>query len=478
MKAPNLLPRVALVAAGVAFPPDETWALQAGLPQPEQVREFLDSFMPAAMQRYHIPGAAVSFVRGDQVALTRSYGVAERETGRSVTAETPFRVASVSKTLTAAALMRLVQRGDLTLETDVSRVLKRLQLRGDARGVVTLAHLLTHTAGLDEQRSLDRAVSPSAAEPLGAYLKRRMPARVMPPGVVISYSNFGYALLANIVEEVSGQLFPEFVQREVFAPTGMLRSTFDQLRPPNDLARGYDYRDGVYHLKPFRYDNAIGDGALMTTAADMGRFLAMLLSRGELHGTRVLSDSSVTLMLTRRFTNHPGLPGMCLGLYESFRNGHRVVMHEGSMDEGFESLLFLIPDARMGLFLVYNQANSNLRIDLMRDFFDRFFPGSQALPAPPTTAYRLDLWAGEYGHIRHPRSIPQRWVVPREKVVVTTDNGALRIAFSGASTARWIPIADDLFRREDSDRLIAFRRDEQGRPAYLFLGIDAYERLR
>jgi hypothetical protein len=232
----------------------------------------------------------------------------------------------------------------------------------------------------------------------------------------------------------------------------------------------------VYHLLPYRYNNTLGDGALITTAADIARFMAMLLGGGALDGVRVLSGASVGDMLTRRFTNHPALPGVTLGFFEGVRNGIPILLHEGSMDEGFESLLFLVPEDQIGLFLVYNQRNSNLRLDLLRSFFDRFYP---APPAPLTRRPSVGIPAlsGRYGHVRHPKAIPQRWFVPRERATVTALDDSLRIVFDGGSPTSWVPIGQDLFGREGSAARVAFRRDAEGRPLYMFLGVDAYERL-
>lgn len=452
-------------------------AQKVEVPGLDDVEAFFGRFMPAAMERYHIPGAAVSYAVGDKLVFARGYGRADRQTGQPVTVDTPFRLASLSKPVTAAAILRLVERGDLSLDTDVTRILGRFKLTGDQPGPVTVAHLLTHTAGLDEQRARDRFVDPAEAVPLGDYLARRMPSRIRPAGEIVSYSNFGYALLGYLVEQVSGRPFPEFVRQEVFQPAGMRRSTFDQSHRPADLAKGYDYREGVYHLLPFRHHNTVADGALISTAADMGRFAAILLSGGKPDDSHVLNESSVRLMLRRHFTHHPALPGMGLGLYEDFRNGRRILLHEGSTDEGFESLLFLDLDANVAVCAVYNQRNSNLRLDLLREFLDRFFPGDIP-PLQRGPAADLAAYIGTFGHVRHPRAISQRWFVPREKVDVTVDDGVLLVSFDGASPGRWVPVGDELFENERSRRLLAFRRDARSRPAYLFLGIDAYERTR
>ena len=455
-------------------------ATDAG-PSPEAITSFLNEFMPAAMEQYHIPGAAVSFVTGGEVTAM-GYGVADRTSSRPVTAHTPFRVASVSKTITAIAVLKLAESGAISLDEDLgsdknTEALRTILIRlrtEEPMGPITPARLLTHTAGLEEARPADRFVDPSAAVPLGDYLAKRMPARVRPAGEVISYSNFGYGLLAYFVELRSGHPFPEFVRREILSPAAMPDSTFDQRSPElrDELAKGYDYREGAYHELPFRYHNSVGDGAFASSAADMARVITMLLSGGELAGTRILNESSVTKMSTQQFTHHPRLPGVCFGLFEDVRGGHRILMHTGSMDEGFESLLFLVPEIGTGLFVVYNQRNSNLRIDLLDKFIDRFLP-SVAAPSQPFPVSDLTQYASRYGHVRYSRAAPAS---TRPSVHIAVTSSALVLEADGVVTT-WTPLGDDLFQESRSGRLLAFRRNSNGVPVFVFLGADAYERM-
>jgi CubicO group peptidase (beta-lactamase class C family) len=347
----------------------------SGLYDPKELAAFLDGFFAEQMPKFHIPGAALVMVKDGRIIFSKGYGVADLDKKTAVTPDkTLFRVASVSKPVIATAVMQLVEQGKLKLNEDVNQSLKLFKLGNPYPQPVTIAHLLTHTAGLDEQKSRDRDVAkPADMLPLGQHLAKRMPPRVMPSGEVICYSNYGYSLLAHLIEIASGEPFAEYLANKLLRPLGMNRSSYLQplsaaLLP--DLATGYDYHDGAYHKQDFRYHNT--HDVLTTTAADMARFLLAHLQGGRYENTRILQEATVRQMHQQQFTHHPKLPGWCYGFEEAEHNGRRFIMHSGTMDEGFESLLVLLPQERTGFFLAYNQLNSNLRNTLLAEFFNRY----------------------------------------------------------------------------------------------------------
>lgn len=155
----------------------------------------LDRFFAGAvgglMEPHHVPGAVVAVVGGGVVAFARGYGVADLQSGTPVDPETTiFRVASVSKLVTATAVMQLVEQGKLDLDGDVAAYLPDLRLPAAFPDPITLRHLLTHTAGLEgTAASWDFEPLDSEPTPLGVALLRYRPLRVRPPGQLISYSN-------------------------------------------------------------------------------------------------------------------------------------------------------------------------------------------------------------------------------------------------------------------------------------------------
>ncbi len=166
----------------------------------------------------HIPGATVSVVKDGQLFFAKGYGSADLQEGRPVNAQTTlFRIGSVSKPFTATAVLQLAEQGKLNLHADVNIYLKTFHLPATYPEPITLAHLLTHTAGFESRATgMEAARTTSDLEPLGQLLAEHIPARVRPPGELTAYSNYGYALAGYIVEQVSGMPYAQYVEQHIF----------------------------------------------------------------------------------------------------------------------------------------------------------------------------------------------------------------------------------------------------------------------
>src|SRR6266700_1953767 len=203
------------VQARHSTPPPPT---PTGLSDPREVETFLDGVISKQMRVDHIPGAAVSVVKDGRLLFAKGYGSADLQAGRPVNAQTTlFRVASVSKLFTATAVLQLAEQGKLNLHADVNIYLKTFHLPATYPEPITLAHLLTHTAGFESRATgMEAARTTSDLEPLGQLLAEHIPARVRPPGELTAYSNYGYALAVYIVEQVSGMPYAQYVAQHIF----------------------------------------------------------------------------------------------------------------------------------------------------------------------------------------------------------------------------------------------------------------------
>ncbi len=196
---------------------------------PADLESFFDDFFDRSMEELNIPGAAVVVVKDGEILFSEGYGFADLEQQIPVDpANTVMRVASVSKLFTATAAMQLVEQGLLDLNTDVNVYLTALQIPEDYSEPVTLHQLLTHTAGFEGRFIGTMTRSPDELLPLGEYLKGNVPKRVLEPGSVHSYSNYSFALTGQLVEEVTGMPFAQYVDENILQPLGMSRSTFEQ----------------------------------------------------------------------------------------------------------------------------------------------------------------------------------------------------------------------------------------------------------
>ncbi|RAO62334.1 Serine-type D-Ala-D-Ala carboxypeptidase [Micromonospora saelicesensis] len=377
------------------------------------VNAWLDGLLPAALDRTDIAGATVAVVTNGKILTTRGYGYAD--TGAGGNAAVPvdpdrhlFRMGSVSKLVTATAVLQLVQSGKLDLDADVKTYLDfELPLRYER--AVTLRHLLTHTAGFEE-----RIAGLIGTDGVDLNLRRALmtdpPEQIYQPGTVPAYSNYSNALAGYIVERVSGTRFEEYVQRNVLDRAGMPSSTFEQPLPAalrDRVSNGYDTSAGP--ATPFEIVGTPPPGALSAPATDMARF--MLAQLGEPVGFAPLLDQPTRELMQRPALDATSLgtladgPRMTLGFFAEDRNGHRILGHGGDT-KYFHSHLQIYPDDRAGIFLSLNSNGSGaldsheLRESIVNGFADRYFPARDDQPTagvdPATTAKHAALAAGTY----------------------------------------------------------------------------------
>jgi uncharacterized protein YbbC (DUF1343 family)/CubicO group peptidase (beta-lactamase class C family) len=257
----------------------------------------IDSTIDAAIGEGKLPGAVVWIEHGSNI-YWKAYGkralIPAEET---MTTDTLFDAASLTKVLaTAPAMMLLIERGQLKLDDAVSTFIP--QFTGDGKETITVRQLLTHTSGLPEDVSThpkwqgaDTAIQMACAMKLRA-----------PPGKEFRYSDINFFLLGDIVGHVSGLPLNEFCAREIYGPLKMTDTGF--LPPqskipriaPTEMTDGVMLR-GVVHDPTSRYMGGVaGHAGLFTTAADMARFARMMLNLGELDGTRLFRPETVKMM--------------------------------------------------------------------------------------------------------------------------------------------------------------------------------------
>jgi CubicO group peptidase (beta-lactamase class C family) len=434
---------------------------------------FLDGFFGRQMSALHIPGLTFVLVWDGEVAFARGYGLADVEDEVPMDPEeTVMRIGSISKLFVATAVMQLVERGELDLHADVRGYLDDFRFRGRYAEPVTLARLLTHTAGFGDHWS--SAVEPDEIQPLGDYLRQHMPPRFVAPGEIISYSNHGYALAAYVVEAVSGLPFDRYVRDRILQPLGMERSGYLlDANLPAGLATGYMYTDGAYQPQPAPYCDDYPGGEMASTAADMARFMIAHLQDGCYREICILKPETAVEMQRQQFTHHPELPGWTYGFQEEHLHGQRAIGHGGATF-GFSSDLLLVPEHGLGYFVSFNHESYGVAAKMLGEleelFMDRFFPVDPLEPVtvPGNDPARL---AGKYRYTRHYRHTVQK---------LTMLDSELRIGVRGdrllVRDGEYVPIGPLLFQQVGGKRRIAFGEDERGRIAYMFWGPYAYER--
>ena len=442
---------------------------------PDELEQFLDTFFAEQMTELHIPGVVVVLIQDGEILLSKGYGFANLEEPVPINPdETLVRIGSVSKLFVATAVMQLVERGKLDLHTDVNQYLGTFQINDDYPEPVTLAHLLTHTAGFDDYWS--NTTDPTKIQPLGPYLAERMPPRVIPTGEIISYSNHGYALAAYIVERASGIAFDQYVKENILRPLGMDRSGYLLSPPiPPDLAVGYFYENGTYTPQPIDYDDDYPGGSLVSSATDMAKFMLAHLQDGCYQDVCILQPATIAEMHRQQFTNHPQLAGWTYGFVEGFGNEQRLIGHSGAI-RGFASDITLLPEHNLGYFVAFNhECAGSLACKLIpalrEQFLDRYFPAAPASLPSYTPKTELARLAGCYRHSRYYRSTVLKTTVLGHDVSVKTNDSGIVV-----DGTEYVEIAPLLFQEIGSQDRIAFREDSKGNITYMFRPA-AYEKL-
>lgn len=324
----------------------------------------VDKYVRLEMAQQHIPGLSLCVIRDGRVIKAQSYGLANVELNVPATLETEFSIASMTKSVTAIAVMLLVQDGKLGLDDRISKYFSGLP---DNWQAITIRHLLTHTSGIKDHFhdfpfptvKLDRKLEYTDEEFLKAHFDAGLNFK---PGAQWAYSGSGFTLLGMIIQKVTGKPYADFLRERIFAPLGMTRTHVISVNGiiPNRAA-GYRWVDGALRNGNYTGQTFSGgaDVSLLTTASDLARWDVALSSKGLWQETSVKEMwTPATLADGREVAKFPagsyGL-GWALNLY----NGHHVILHGGSFITGFSSVILNFPDKGLSVIVLTNQHEAN-----------------------------------------------------------------------------------------------------------------------
>lgn len=296
----------------------------------------------------NVPGAAVLVLRDGQPVVRRGYGLADVETGTPVTAQTNFRLASVSKAFTAATVLLLAEDGLVALDDPVRKWLPSLP---EAADDVTIHHLLSHTSGLIDYEDvmpegLDRQVRDADVLSILEGQDRLY----FEPGTQYRYSNSAYALLTLIVEAATGERYADVLRERIFAPLGMDNSVAfeDGISTVPNRAYGHSLVDGAWQRTDQSPTSAVlGDGGIYSSLDDMARWDAAL------YDNRLLSDDTRALA----FADQTGV-AVDEDNVDAYGYGWRLdgerMWHSGET-MGFRNVIIRDPQQRLTVLVLTNR---------------------------------------------------------------------------------------------------------------------------
>jgi CubicO group peptidase (beta-lactamase class C family) len=437
----------------------------APAPPPANIEE-LKAAVAAILKKYEVPGVGIALVTKDQVVWAGGVGKADLGTGRDVTADTMFRVGSITKGFVALSALQLAEHGKLTLDEKVADVAPEIPVVNPwaATNPVTLAQLLEHTAGFNDfslAEFYDFNTSPDNPRPLLWTLTHFTgPEHVRwKPGSRMSYSNPGYGLAGYIVEKAAGVPLEDYVAANILRPLGMTHSDMRLTPAVKDaLAQGYDRGSPVpyypIYLRPA--------GEMKSSPNEMARFVRMMLNRGELDGVRIVSPESIARMETPEtsLAARAGLKdGYGLGNYADEEEALTQHGHDGGID-GFLSRYVYIPEAGTGYFFSINNFSMSSEtgpIYALKQLLYAYMTRDVKAQREPATKLPpgKSEWIGYY-ELASPRQEKLRYLdLLLSGQFVSIKNGALQVRPVLGPPRALIPVGGNQFRTDQSEEATA-----------------------
>ena len=315
----------------------------------------LDSIARSAMTTMKVPGMSVAVIKGTDTLLFRGYGAADLENDVAATPQTVYRIGSVTKQFTAAAILRLAEQNRLSLDDTLQHFFPGYPTRGNR---VTIRHLLNHTSGIRSFTSMgprwerlerldvaaDSMIALFSAEPFDFQ-----------SGAEYRYNNSGYFLLGTIIEKASGKKYGDYLRAEFFQPLGLTSTHYCEQAPIiKHRARGYRplAEGGWRNAPPLSMTQPFAAGALCSTIGDLVTWTRAL------HGGRVINKTSLGRMLTGEKLLDGKILDYGYGIALANLDGRREFSHSGGIN-GFNSFLAFYPDENMTVAVLTNSDATN-----------------------------------------------------------------------------------------------------------------------
>ncbi|MHC4696479.1 MAG: serine hydrolase domain-containing protein [Planctomycetota bacterium] len=363
-----------LAASAYAAPQERGSSLETRL-------ERVTAYLKEEQAHAQIPGMSAAVVVGDRLVWARGFGLADVEHNVAATPRTVYRIASISKMVTAVAVLQLVQYGRLSLNASIRDYVPELPDKGER---ISVRHVLAHLSGIRHYSSAEERLSQTHYKRLVDTLEVfKDDPLVDKPGERFVYSTWAYNLLGIVIERVSGSTFDEHVKKSLFEPLGMTASAMDD---PGVIiphrARSYIRRqDDSLGNAPLvdlsvRYP---GDG-MVSTVEDLGGFAAAFLK-----GT--VLNASVTQIMTTEHKTSSGEPTRYgLGCFVRELDGRKIIGHAGTTPQASACLL-IVPGEKLAVVLLANLARADvttMSLDMAKILLDNTDPKARVLPERAT----------------------------------------------------------------------------------------------
>jgi len=411
------------------------------------------------------PGLSVGLVYDQDLIWAKGYGYADLSKKAPATPATAYRIASLTKLFTATAILQLRDAGQLQLDDPVAKYAPWFQLN-DSYGdgpVITIRHLLTHTSGIP--RELKGLYWDDMKFPDHEAFMRlvRESEAILPRETEFKYSNVAYALLGDIVSNVSGETYAEYVAAHILKPLGMMGTEVMPRKDMSTLATGYKFRkpDQPREIEPFLDLNALSSaGNMASTVEDLAKFLSLQFREGPAGGAQILKGSTLSEMHRIHWLDTNWQSGRGLGWGLSRIDDRARIEHSGYVN-GHTTFISACPAEKFGVIILAN-ANDGKPWTYAEQAWSIVAPAivkATAVPEAPTVADEsLKKYTGKY--VWSDGSLSEVMLLNGELAIVDpqSDN-------PWTDRARLKPVTDGVFKLENGwqkGELIRFEADSLG----------------
>ncbi len=392
------LPRLgyAQTANGIAQTDPKAEAAVLQLIQ-DRALELIEARTDARRNELGIPGMSLVIVKDDQIIYIKGLGYKDYENKIAVTPDTQFAIGSATKAFTALSVLMSMDEGKLSLEESPKKALPYFKMYDpDTDKNITIRDLLSHSSGLNRTDLAMITGKLNRAELIQVAAQAKPTAKLREK---FQYQNIMFTAAGEIVANVQKQPWEKFVPNRIFAPLGMSKSSMsiEDMQKAKDYSYGYDYNfdTKVTEKKPFREIKEVAPaGSINSSARDMAEWLRFVLNGGTVNGKRLVSEKGYEEWLKPQMKVGGGMD-YGFGWFLQKWNGLKVIQHGGNID-GFNSMVAMIPEKRIGFVMLTNVSGSSLGNDLMPIVWSNLIDMPKPLEATKLPVKTMQFMVGKY----------------------------------------------------------------------------------
>jgi CubicO group peptidase (beta-lactamase class C family) len=399
-----------------------------------------------------IPGMSLVIVKDGEIVYMKGLGFKDFEKKVAVTPDTQFAIGSATKAFTALSVLMLQDEGKLSLDDSPRKHLAYFKMKdAETDKNITVRDLLSHSSGLNRMDLAMITGKLNRAELIRVAGEAKPVAKLREK---FNYQNLMFAAAGEIVAAIEKQPWEKFVPERIFKPLGMTNSTMDmkQMQRAKDYSFGYQYNFDTKETRrlPFREITEVAPaGSINSSARDMAKWLQFVLNGGAMNGKRLVSEKSFEEWTKPQMTI-AGKTSYGLGWFIRDWNGMKVVEHGGNID-GFNSLVAMMPEKKLGFVMLTNVTGSPLGNELMPIIWNEFLGEKKTVkPADATTAAAPEKEVGKYNFKEAGFDVEVKMqdgklaaIVPGQPVYILENVGARRYKLTNAPEGFFVTFKDD-----------------------------------